>query len=63
VDEHRKPIFILNYKGFYEGLRLQAEHMRKLAFLPQEEQYAPQYVDTMEELIEIIKNFELRIDN
>jgi hypothetical protein len=37
--------------------------MRKLAFLPQEEQYAPLFVDTMEELIEIIKNFELRIDN
>ena len=63
VDEHRKPCFVLNYQGFYEGLKLQAEHMRKLAFLPQEEQYAPLFVDTMEELIEIIKNFELRIDN
>ena len=63
VDEHRKPCFVLNYQGFYEGLKLQAEHMRKLAFLPQEEQYAPLFVDTMEELIEIIKNFELGILN
>ena len=54
VDEHRKPIFILNYEGFYEGLKLQAEHMRKLAFLPQEEQYAPRFVDTMEELIQML---------
>ena len=51
VDEHRKPCFVLNYQGFYEGLKLQAEHMRKLAFLPQEEQYAPIFVDTMDELI------------
>ena len=55
VDEHRKPIFILNHKGFYEGLKLQAEHMRQLAFLPQEEQYAPRFVDTMEELIENLR--------
>ena len=54
VDEHRKPIYILNYQGFYEYLKLQAEYMRKLAFLPQEEQYAPQFVDTIEELIEKI---------
>ena len=52
VDEHRKPIFILNYNGFYEGLKLQAAHMRSLSFLPQQEQYAPQYVDTMDDLIE-----------
>ena len=54
VDEHRKPIYILNYQGFYEYLKLQIEYMRKLAFLPQEEQYAPQFVDTIEELIEKI---------
>ena len=63
VDEHRKPCFVLNYQGFYSGLRFQIEYMRQMAFLPKEEQYAPIFVDTMEELIEIIKNFELRIDN
>ena len=55
VDEHRKPCFVLNYQGFYEGLKLQAEHMRKLAFLPQEEQYAPRFVDTIEELIDALQ--------
>jgi uncharacterized protein (TIGR00730 family) len=56
VNEHRKPIYILNYQGFYECLKQQAEHMRKLSFLPQEEQYAPQFVDTIEDLIEIINS-------
>jgi uncharacterized protein (TIGR00730 family) len=56
VDEHRKPIYILNYQGFYECLKQQAEHMRKLSFLPQEEQYAPKFVDTIEDLIEIINS-------
>jgi uncharacterized protein (TIGR00730 family) len=55
VNEHRKPIYILNYKGFYEGLKQQAAHMRQLAFLPPVEQYAPQFVDTMEELINKLK--------
>ena len=55
VDEHRKPIFVLNYNGFYEGLKLQAKHMRDLGFLPVVEQYAPQFVDTIDELKEEIK--------
>ena len=59
VDEHRKPIFVLNYKGFYEGLKQQAEHMRTLAFLPQQEQYAPQFVDTMDELINHLESLKL----
>ena len=56
VDEHRKPIFILNYKAFYEGLKQQAQHMRDLAFLPLQEQYAPRYVDTVEELLRELEN-------
>ena len=52
VDEHRKPCFVLNYKGFYGGLITQIEYMRQLNFLPQEEQYAPVFVNTIEELIE-----------
>ena len=59
VDEHRKPCFVLNYLGFYEGLKLQSEHMRTLAFLPLQEQYAPQYVDTMDELITHLESLKL----
>lgn len=50
VGEHRKPCYILNYKGFYEGLKQEAEHMRELKFLPKEECYKPVFVDTLEEL-------------
>ena len=59
VDEHRKPCYILNYQGFYEGLKHLAQHMRSLAFLPQQEQYAPQFVDSMEELITHLESVKL----
>ena len=55
VDEHRKPCYVLNYQGFYEGLKLQAAHMRRLSFLPQQEQYAPQFVDTIDELLDALQ--------
>jgi uncharacterized protein (TIGR00730 family) len=58
VQEHKKPIFILNYEGFYDGLKQQTEHMRSLCFLPKVEQYAPRFVDTIDELVECIKNCE-----
>ena len=60
VDEHRKPCFVLNYKGFYAGLKSQGEHMRQLAFLPQEEQYAPQFVDTIEQLIDQLTELKIK---
>ena len=61
VGEHSKPIFVLNYKGFYEGLKQQAQHMRELKFLPEVEQYAPQFVDTIDELVDRIDSLGLRI--
>ena len=58
VNEHQKPIFILNHKGFYEGLKSQLQHMRELGFLPKVEHYTPMFVDTIDELMEGIKNIE-----
>ncbi len=55
VGEHRKPCYILNYQGFYEGLRQEAEHMRSLRFLPQQESYKPMFVNTLDELFEMLK--------
>ena len=55
VGEHHKPIYILNYCGFYEGLREEAECMRSLRFLPQQEAYSPVYVDTLEELYGVLE--------
>jgi len=54
VGEHRKPIYVLNYNGFYTPLIELADRMRELSFLPQQESYKPQYINTLEELFEIL---------
>lgn len=54
IGEHKKPIYILNHHGFYEGLKTEAEHMRSLQFLPKQESYKPQYVDTLNELFTLL---------
>lgn len=55
VGEHHKPIYILNYKGFYEGLKAEAAHMKELFFLPREEHYRPIFVDTLDELFTLLQ--------
>ena len=55
VGEHRKPLYVLNYQGFYDGLRQQADYMRALAFIPEQESYKPIYVDTLDELFTTLK--------
>lgn len=50
VGEHKKPVVILNFQGYYNDLKHMAEHMRQLAFLPQQESYAPLWADTLDEL-------------
>ena len=52
VGEHHKPVYVLNYKGFYEPLRQQIEHMRSLNFIPEKEAYKPVFVNSLEELYE-----------
>jgi len=51
----RKPLYVLNYQGFYNGLRLQTDHMRALAFIPEQESYKPIYVDTLDQLFTTLK--------
>lgn len=50
VGEHNKPVFILNYKGFYNGIKAEVEHMRTLNFLPKKDTYSPVFVETIEAL-------------
>jgi len=52
VGEHRKPTYVLNYKGFYEPLRQQIELMRSLHFIPEQEAYKPVFVNSLDELYE-----------
>jgi hypothetical protein len=54
VGEHRKPTYVLNYKGFYEPLKQQIELMRSLHFIPEQEAYKPVFVDTLDELYEYL---------
>ncbi|MCQ2348123.1 MAG: TIGR00730 family Rossman fold protein [Paludibacteraceae bacterium] len=50
VGEHKKPVYIVNYNGFYDGLKTTTAHMRALHFIPQEEAYKPIYVESLAEL-------------
>ena len=56
VGEHRKPVFVLNYKGFYEPLKQQIRMMEDLHFIPQEQHYKPIFVNSLDELFEIINH-------
>ena len=55
VGEHHKPVYVLNHNGFYEPLKAQIEHMRRLQFIPEDEHYRPVFVNSMEELFEQIE--------
>jgi len=61
VGEHRKPVLVLNYNGFYEPLKALIAHMRELHFIPEQEAYKPVFVDTLDELYSTIIN--LNINN
>lgn len=50
VGEHNKPLFIVNYEGFYEPLYQQIEQMKALAFIAQEAAYQPIWVKSIAEL-------------
>ena len=61
VGEHHKPIIVLNYKGFYDELIALSRKMKQLVFLPQQESYVPQYVETVEEMIEAVKGVRCKV--
>ena len=56
VGEHRKPVYVLNYKGFYEPLKQQIELMQELDFIPALQSYQPVFIDSLDELYEKIEN-------
>ena len=55
VGEHKKPTYVVNYKGFYEPLRQQIELMKRLHFIPEQQSYQPVFVYTIEALCERLK--------
>ena len=56
VGEHKKPTIVLNYKGFYEPLKQQIRVMQDLQFIPAQQSYQPIFVNSMEELFELVKS-------
>ncbi len=60
VDEHRKPTFVLNYKGYYDHIKQHDAYMHEIGFLPAKVQYAPVFVDTMEQLIDALTNIKFK---
>lgn len=52
VGEHKKPIYVLNYKGFYEPLKQQIAVMKSLQFIPEQQSHQPIFVNSLEELYE-----------
>lgn len=54
VGEHKKPIYIVNYKGFYQHLVEQVILMKEEHFIPKEEMYKPNVVNDIRELTQLI---------
>jgi len=57
VGEHHKPVYVLNYKGFYEPLKAQIARMQELNFIPARQSYEPVFVNSLDELYEKIVNY------
>ena len=57
VGEHHKPIYVLNYKGFYEPLKEQIDLMVRLHFIPEQQSYKPVFADTLEALYDEIEKY------
>ena len=56
VGEHHTPVYVVNYKGFYEPLKQQIRVMQELHFIPAQQSYQPVFVNSLDELYEKIDN-------
>ena len=54
IGEHKKLIYVLNYKGFYEPLIQQIALMKSLQFIPADEHFRPIFVNSLDELTELL---------
>ncbi len=54
VGEHKKPLIIVNYNGFYTQFINQINFMRSELFIPQEEKYKPVIVRDIYQCMEFI---------
>ncbi|MDL2290380.1 TIGR00730 family Rossman fold protein [Paludibacteraceae bacterium OttesenSCG-928-F17] len=56
VGEHNKPLIVLNQNGFYNGLVLLMNEMKKEKCIPENQSYTFTIVQNREELTELIHN-------
>ncbi len=52
VGEHHKPVYVLNYKGFYEPLKQQIARMIALQFIPKTQSFELNFRDSWDEIRE-----------
>lgn len=60
VGEHHKPVFILNYKGFYDPLLELIDKMHEQQFIPAEECFKPIFVNSLDQLIQELQTIKIR---
>ncbi|MDR3653280.1 MAG: TIGR00730 family Rossman fold protein [Paludibacter sp.] len=54
VGEHKKPLILLNFDGFYTAFLNQIDFMRSESFIPSEEKYKPLIVKDINHCMELI---------
>ncbi|NLO69824.1 MAG: TIGR00730 family Rossman fold protein [Porphyromonadaceae bacterium] len=52
VGEHKKPLFVLNYNGFFNKLIDFSVQLKRDAFTPYEEMYKPEFINTVDEVLQ-----------
>jgi len=59
VQEHSKPLLVLNYQGYYDDLIHLHHKMENLHFLPTTTQYVPIMADSLAQIEEWITNLKI----
>lgn len=62
VGEHKKPLYVYDYQGFYADLKRQIRRMKAEAFIPAEESYTPVFVEHFHELTEALDKHQEALD-
>ena len=63
VGEHKKPLICLNLNGFYDHLILHTERLKKRSFTPKQESYKPYFVQSLDECLELISEFQVKMNS
>ena len=63
VGEHRTPVYVLNYKGFYGPLKQQIALMQDLQFIPAQQSYQPFFVNSLNELYEKVESGKRKVES